>query len=472
MNIEEFRKNAHETIDWMADYFKNVEEFPVRSNSNPGDIYDKLPLSPPEKGEPYENLIRDLDKIIIPGITHWQSPLFFAYFNANNSFPSILAEMITATLGAQCMSWQTSPAATELEEAVMNWLAEILNLPKFFQGVIQDTASTATLCSILTAREKYSGFSINSTGLPGRKKFTAYCSSEAHSSIDKAVRIAGIGSDNLRKIDVDENFALNPEKLEQTIKEDIRSGCIPLIVIAAFGTTGSTAVDPIKKIGEITKKYNLWFHIDAAYAGTALILPENRWMAEGIENADTFVFNPHKWMFTNFDCSAYFVKDKDALLRTFSILPEYLKTKEGNLVNNYRDWGIALGRRFRALKLWFVIRSFGVKGLQEKVREHIRWAVNLKEKIENSTDFELMAPVPFATVCFRYKPSVINDPDKLNTMNEKLLEKLNSSGRLYLTHTKLKNIYTIRFVVGQTYQEEHHIINAWDLINKTSEEIL
>ena len=472
MNIEEFRKNAHETIDWMADYFENIEKYPVRSKTDPGDIYDQLPTSPPEKGESYQNIIGDLDKIIMPGITHWQSPSFFAYFNANNSFPSILAEMITATLGAQCMSWQTSPAATELEEMVMNWLAEILHLPFFFHGVIQDTASTATLCSILTAREKHSGFTINSTGLTLSKKFTAYCSSEAHSSIDKAVRIAGIGSDNLRKIDVDDKYALDPEKLEQTIKNDIKAGFTPLIVIAAFGTTGSTAIDPVKETGEICKKYDIWFHIDAAYAGTALILPENEWMTEGIENADTFVFNPHKWMFTNFDCSAYFVKDKEALLRTFSILPEYLKTKEGDRVNNYRDWGIALGRRFRALKLWFVIRSFGVKGIQEKIREHIRWANNLKKKIEDSEMFELMAPVPFATVCFRYKPADIKNPDKLNAMNEELLEKLNSSGRIYLTHTKLKNNYTIRIVIGQTYQEEYHIINGWELINKTAEDIL
>ncbi|MEN8153688.1 MAG: pyridoxal-dependent decarboxylase [Acidobacteriota bacterium] len=471
MNIEEFRKNAHETIDWMADYFKNIEDYPVRSKSSPGETYDQIPSSPPEKGELFKDLIGDLDKIIMPGITHWQSPSFFAYFNANNSFPSILAEMITATLGAQCMSWQTSPAATELEEMVMKWLAEMLNLPGDFHGVIQDTASTATLCSILTAREKLSGFKVNSKGFSGNRKFTAYCSSEAHSSIDKAIRIAGIGSDNLRKIDVDENYAMDPEKLEKTIKNDINKGFTPLIVIAAFGTTGSTAVDPVKNIGEISEKYNLWFHIDAAYAGTALILPENRWMIAGIESADTFVFNPHKWMFTNFDCSAYFVKDKDALLRTFSILPEYLKTKEGDRVNNYRDWGIALGRRFRALKLWFVIRSFGVKGLQQKIREHIRWADNLKEKIENSDDFEIMAPVLFATVCFRYKPSEKNDTDELNKLNEQLLEKLNSSGKLYLTHTKLNNIYTIRFVVGQTYQEEHHILNAWDLIKKTAKEI-
>ncbi|HLP44676.1 MAG TPA: aminotransferase class V-fold PLP-dependent enzyme, partial [Candidatus Kapabacteria bacterium] len=453
MDLENFRQHAHEMIDWIVDYFQNIEDFPVKSQVKPGDIKQQLPLSPPEQGEPFETIMKDVDQIIMPGITHWQHPSFFAYFNANNSYPSMLGEMLTAALGAQCMSWQTSPAATELEERVMQWTAQLIGLPGNFTGVIQDTASTATLCSILTAREKRTDFEINRNGFTGKQIFTIYCSSEAHSSVEKAAKIAGFGSENLRKIDVDNQYAMKPDALEHAIQEDIRLGNQPLAVIAALGTTGSIAIDPLRPIGEICKKYNLWLHVDAAYAGTGLLLPENRGMIEGIELVDTFVFNPHKWMFTNFDCSAYFVKDKEALIRTFEILPEYLKTKEGDRVNNYRDWGIQLGRRFRALKLWFVIRSFGVAGLKEKVRNHILWANELANEIENSPDFELAALLHFSTVCFRYKPAQIADQEVLNKLNMELMETLNATGKLYLTHTKLKGAVTLRLVVGQTYQE-------------------
>jgi len=468
MNIDEFRKNAHETVDWVADYFQNIEKYPVKSQVNPGDIFKQLPEKAPEEPEPYSKIIKDLDEIIIPGITHWQSPSFFAYFNANNSFPSVLAEIITAAIGAQCMSWQTSPAATELEEMIMKWTAKLINLPEGFTGVIQDTASTATLCSILTAREKYSGFNVNDKGISNDMKFRVYCSSEAHSSIDKAVRISGIGSENLIKVGVDENFALRSEELEELIKKDIKNGFKPLAIIAALGTTGSTAVDPLKEIGEICKKHDIWYHIDAAYAGTALMLPENKYLIEGISYADTFVFNPHKWMFTNFDCSAYYVKDREALINTFSILPEYLRTAEGERVNNYRDWGIALGRRFRSLKLWFVLRSFGTEELKSKVRSHTLWAKELSEEISSEENFEIMAPVPFATICFRFLPPGINDIDEINRINNSLMEKLNGTGKLYLTHTKLNGKFTLRFIIGQTYQEKKHIDSAWELIKDTA----
>ncbi|MCP5108674.1 MAG: aspartate aminotransferase family protein [bacterium] len=471
MDLENFRQHAHETVDWICDYFQNLEKFPVKSQVKPGETIKQLPPSPPEKGEPFENLVKDFNQIIMPGITHWQHPSFFAYFNANNSYPSILGEMMTAALGAQCMSWQTSPAATELEERVMQWVGQLIGMPGSFTGVIQDTASTATLCSLLTARESVSNYKINREGFAGNPRFTLYCSSEAHSSIEKAVKIAGFGSESLRKVDVDDNYAMVPGALERIVKQDLDEGFRPLAVIAAVGTTGSIAVDPLRAVGELCRKYNLWLHVDAAYAGTALLLPEKRWMIDGIEMADSFVFNPHKWMFTNFDCSAYFVKNKEALIRTFEILPEYLKTSEGDRVNNYRDWGLQLGRRFRALKLWFVIRTFGAEGLREKVKNHIQWAADLAQTIEKETDFQLSVPVPLATVCFRYKPPEITDTETLNRLNAQLLETLNATGKLYLTHTKLSGNYTLRLVVGQTNQEKKHVESAWEMIRETARQL-
>jgi len=468
MNLEEFRENGHEIVDWMADYFKNIEEFQVRSQVKPKDIINQIPMDPPEESENFENIFEDFNQIIMPGITHWQHPSYFAYFNANNSYPSVLAEMLTATLGTQCMIWQTSPAAAELEERVMEWTAKMIGLPDNFKGVIQDTASTATLCSLLTAREKASNFQINKNGFYDQTKFTIYCSSETHSSIEKAAKIAGFGRDYLRKISVDKNNALIPEELEKQIVDDSGGGLLPLAVVATIGTTGSTAIDPLEKIGKTCKRYGLWLHLDAAYAGTALVLPEKRWLIDGIEYVDTFVFNPHKWMFTNLDCSAYFVRDKEALIRTFEILPEYLKTKEDERVNNYRDWGIQLGRRFRALKLWFVIRSFGVNGIREKIKYHIQWAKELAQNIKNSEDFELLAPVPFSTVCFRYNPKEISDQETLNQINAKLLETLNATGKLFLTHTKLNDNYTIRLVIGQTNVKKRHVEQAWQLIQETA----
>lgn len=468
MERNEFRQQAHAMVDWIADYYEHITEYPVKSQVKPGEILQQLPLSPPSKGEPFQAIFADFQKIIMPGITHWQHPAFFAYFNANSSFPSLLGEMLTSALGAQCMSWQTSPAATELEERVMTWTAELLGLPEGFTGVIQDTASTATTCALLSAREKLTGFQVNDEGLYHTQKLIVYCSAEAHSSIEKAVKTIGLGKNNLRKIAVDKNYAMIPGKLEETIRQDLAQGFKPMAVVAAFGTTGSTAIDPVAAIAEICQRYHLWLHIDAAYAGTALVLPEIRELSKGIEKADSFVFNPHKWMFTNFDCSVYYVKSKEILIRSFEILPEYLKTKEGEHVNNYRDWGLQLGRRFRALKLWFVLRSFGVAGLREKIRAHLSWAQNLANQINNSDSFELLAPVPFATLCFHYKPKNITDTETLNNLNQLLMETLNDSGKLYLTHTKLNGIFTLRLVIGQTYQEEHHIQEAWQRIQETA----
>jgi len=470
LDNKSFRKHAHELVDWMADYLENIEQYPVKAQVKPKEILNKLPLNPPEESESMDQIMADFNQIIMPGMTHWQSPNFYAYFNGNSSYPSVLAEMLTATLGAQCMIWETSPAAAELEERVMNWLKEMLDLPESFTGVIQDTASAATLCAILSAREKASAFAINDQGFSDNN-FRVYCSTQTHSSIDKAVKIAGIGKNNLIKIEVDQKLALQPNSLEKAIRHDLEKGKTPLCVIATIGTTGTTAIDPLAEISVICQKYNIWLHVDAAYAGTALILPEMRWMSRGLKDADSFVFNPHKWMFTNFDCSAYYVKDKAALIRTFEIMPEYLKTAVDTQVNNYRDWGIALGRRFRALKLWFVIRTFGVQGIRKKIREHLNIAREFIKKIEAHPDFEITAPASINLVCFRFKPENENSIQRLNQINEQLLQTLNASGKLYITHTKIGEIYTLRMVIGQTYVTEEHVNKAWELIQKTAEKL-
>jgi aromatic-L-amino-acid/L-tryptophan decarboxylase len=470
MKPEEFRKHAHELVDWMAGYMENVSSYPVKSSVSPGEIFSKLPDNPPEEPEEFKTFFTDFENIIMPGITHWQSPNFFAYFPANSSPPSVLAEMLISVLGAQCMIWETSPAAAELEEKVMNWLRDMTGLPSYFEGVIQDTASTATLAAIITAREKITGFRFNEEGSSGEKRLRIYCSGQTHSSVEKAVKIAGIGRKNLVKVDVLDDYSLDPLALERAISEDIGNGLAPCCVIATLGTTGTTAVDPLKQIGEICSKYNVWLHVDAALGGTALILPEFRWMTNGIEYVDSFVFNPHKWMFTNFDCSAYFVKDAGMLIRTFEILPEYLKTRTRGKVNDYRDWGVPLGRRFRALKLWCVIRMYGVNGLREKVRYHIKIASELAKAISAEPDFELLAPVNLNTVCFRYNPSGIPD-DEVNRINEELNHRLNDSGRIYLTHTKLKGNYTLRMVTAQTNVTLGHVEKAWNLIKETARAI-
>lgn len=470
MNPEEFRRHAHRLVDWIAGYMENVEDYPVKSQVKPGEILGKLPDKPPSEPEPFDSFISDLDEIIMPGITHWQSPNFFAYFPANSSPPSVLAEMVTAALGTQCMIWETSPAAAELEEKMMNWLRGMTGLPENFEGVIQDSASTSTLAAILTAREKATGFRFNEEGAAGLGTCRVYCSTQTHSSADKAVRIAGIGRKNLVKVPVRDDFSMDPLKLEEAVRSDIEKGFIPTCVIATLGTTGTTAVDPLRAIGELCSKYKIWLHVDAAMGGTALILPEFRWMTDGKEYIDSFVFNPHKWMFTNFDSSVYFVKDAATLIRTFEILPEYLKTRTRGLVNDYRDWGVPLGRRFRALKLWAVIRSYGTEGLKQKVRLHIDIAKNLAARIASEKDFELMAPVTMSVVCFRYRPEGF-DTAELNTINELLNHKLNDSGRIYLTHTTVNGAYTLRMVTAQTNVTEAHVTKAWDQIVTTAREL-
>lgn len=470
MTSDEFRKHAHELVDWMAAYMDEVEKYPVKSSVKPGEVFTKLPDDPPVKPESFESFMKDLDEIIMPGMSHWQSPNFYAYFPANTSGPSILAEMITATLGAQCMIWETSPAATELEEKMMIWLRDLIKLPNTFEGVIQDSASTSTLAAILTAREKATDFRINEEGAASFPGLRIYCSEQTHSSIEKAVKISGIGRENMVKIPVRKDFTIDVKKLREAIENDKSAGLKPCCVIATLGTTGTTAIDPLKSIGRICAENGIWFHVDAAMGGTALILPEYQWMLDGKEFIDSIVFNPHKWMFTGFDCSAYFVKNPAYLIRTFEILPEYLRTRTRGEVNDYRDWGIPLGRRFRALKLWSVMRMYGVEGLRDKVRGHIRVAKRLAELIIREDDFQILAPVTLNVVCFRYRP-VGKDDDEINRINETLNHRLNDTGKIYLTHTTVNGIYTLRMVIGQTNVTPKHVEKAWKLIMKTAREL-
>jgi len=471
MTPDEFRKHAHELVEWMAVYMENVENWPVKSSVKPGEIFNKIPDNPPQQPESFDSLMRDFNEIIMPGITHWQNPNFFAYFPANTSPASILAEMLIATLGAQCMIWETSPAAAELEEKMMIWLRELIGLPSEFEGVIQDSASTATLAAILTARERATNFTSNIEGLEKSVILKVYCSEQTHSSVEKAVKISGIGRKNLVKIPVKDDFSMDPEKLKEAILRDKKNRHIPCCVVATLGTTGTTSVDPLRAIGEICCENKVWLHVDAAMAGTALILPEFQWMLDGKENIDSFVFNPHKWMFTNFDCTAYFVKDARALIKTFEILPEYLKTRTRGKVNDYRDWGVPLGRRFRALKLWSVIRTYGVDGLRDKVRNHISIAAELSEMISKEIDFEILAPVIICVVCFRFIPAGY-DEDQINVFNEKLNHRLNDSGKLYLSHTVLEGRYTLRMVTAQTNVTIEHVQKAWLLIKETARSLV
>ncbi len=469
MDTKQFRKYGHEMVDWIADFMDNIEKYRVNPDIQPGEIKAKLPKNAPKKGEEMKAIFNDFENIILPGITHWQHPCWFAYFPANNSPPSVLGEFLSAALGAQCMIWKTSPAAEELEEVTMDWLRKMVGLPEGMVGVIQDSASTSTLVALITAREKASNFRINKTGFT--EKYTVYCSEEAHSSVVKGAKIAGYGEDNIRLISADENFAMEPRELEEAILEDKSKILKPVFVCATLGTTSSAGTDPLKEIGVICKKHGLWLHVDAAYAGNAAILPEKKWMIDGMEYADSFVFNPHKWLLTNFDCSAYFVKDPETLKKTFEITPEYLKTNVDKQVNNYRDWGIQLGRRFRALKLWFVLRSYGLEGLQNMIREHIQGAQALKQWIVDDQRFELLAPVDFSLVCFRLNPKRMSEK-QLNSLNKRLLERVNQTGKTMLTHTTLKGKYTIRFCIGSRTTREEHIKHTWNLIVQEAQKLL
>ncbi len=461
MNKDEFRENGYAFVDWIADYMEEIEKYPVKAKVEPGEIKRKLPGSPPEKGEEFEEIFRDFKEIIVPGMTHWQHPGWFAYFPANNSPESILAELLTAGMGAQCMVWATSPAATELEEVVTEWLRQLMDLPGDWVGVIQDTASTATLCALLTAREWASDFQVNERGMD--KNFTVYVSGEAHSSAEKGMKIAGFGRENIRYIETDDKFAMKPEELERAIIEDMDKGFRPTVVIATLGTTSSGAFDPVEEIGKICKRHKIWLHVDAAHAGPAAMLQEKSHLFRGLENVDSFVFNPHKWLLTNFDCSVYYVKEPDLLTRTMSIDPAYLKTTHDQEVKNFRDWGIQLGRRFRALKLWFVLRSYGAKGLKEFLREHIRLGELFQSIIEETKDFELMAPAELGLICFRFNNGKM-EREELDRFNRELMERINSGGEIFLTHTVLREEFVLRLAIGQRTTREKHVQRAWDII--------
>jgi aromatic-L-amino-acid/L-tryptophan decarboxylase len=468
MNSDEFRSQGHRLVDWMADYLRDVGSRPVVPEVRPGDIRRSLPASPPEQAEPFDRIFADFEQLILPGMAHWNHPGWFAYFAANTSPPSILAEMLTATLAAQCMSWQTSPAATELEQVTMAWLGRMLGLPAGFTGVIQDTASTATLVALVSARERASGFAGERLGAdPGRLR--VYASAEAHSSIAKGVKLAGFGAEVLRSIPVDRQFALRPDALGDAMARDAAAGLVPACVVATIGTTSSTAIDALPAIGDLCRRHGAWLHVDAAWAGSAAILPELRWILNGIEQADSLVFNPHKWLLVNFDCSAYFVRDVPTLLRAFAATPEYLRTAHDPEVANFRDWGIQLGRRFRALKLWFVIRSYGMEGLRAMVRRHVALGQELAGWIEAAPDFELMAPAPLALVCFRYRPAgIAADDPTLDRLNRELLERINRSGRVFLTHTTLGGRFVIRAAIGQRCTDREQVVELWELIRSAA----
>jgi aromatic-L-amino-acid decarboxylase len=467
MPLDDFRRHGHALIDWIADYYARVESLPVLSRVAPGQVRAQLPPNAPANGESFEAMLADVDRILVPGLTHWQSPNFFAFFPSNTSPPAVLGELLCAGFGVQGMLWATSPACTELEAHVLDWVVEMLALPEAFRstsglggGVIQDSASSAALCALIAAREKATSGQCNVRGSTGN--LVAYISTQTHSSLEKAARIAGIGTDRLRAIEVDDRYAMNPAALRERIRADRAAGFSPFFVCATVGTTSSNAVDPIRAIGEICRAEGLWLHVDAAMAGTAAICPEFRFLHDGVELADSYAFNPHKWMFTNFDCDCFFVRDKKALVSALSILPEYLRNQatDSGAVIDYRDWQISLGRRFRSLKLWFVIRHYGIEGLRHHLREHVAMAQDFASWVQGDPRFELVVPPPLNLVCFRFRGT--------DDTNQRILDDLNRSGHIYLTHTKLSGRFTLRLCVGQTMTQRRHVERAWALIQEAA----
>ena len=468
MSTKEFREEGYKVIDWIADYYDQIEDYPVFPKVKPGDVRSSLPALPPVTSRKYNEILKDMD-ILMPGITHWQSPNFHAFFPCATSGPAILADLISTGLGVNGMNWVTSPSTTELESHVLDWLVDMLELPKKFKtsstggGVLQDTASSSSLVALIAAREKASKGEINDNGY--NQKLTVYTSSQAHSSIEKAVKIAGIGKNNLRLVDVDESFAMDPNHLRELILSDIEEGLQPAYVCATVGTTSSTAIDPVDKIGPICKEFGIWLHVDAAMAGPAALCPEYRFINNGVEFADSYTFNPHKWMLTSFDCSAFYISKRESLVDALSIMPEYLKNTatESQEVFDFRDWGIPLGRRFRALKLWQVINYYGIEGLQEYIKENMINTERVKSWIEKNPNFEIVAPVPLTLICFRHK--------KGDDFNQKLLNRMNESGKMYMTHTILKDQYVIRFSIGTATTNLDHLKSTWNCIEKYASEL-
>jgi aromatic-L-amino-acid decarboxylase len=467
MTPDEFRRQGHAAIEWVASYLERLDDLPVLARVQPGEVRAKLPPQLPPGGDSIEAVLRDLDDIILPGLTHWQSPNFFAYFPANTSGSAILGELLSAGLNIQGMLWSTSPAATELETHIMDWLAEMLDLPAAFRstgsggGVIEGSASESSLCAIVAAREKATGYTCNLDGC--HESLVAYCSTETHSSVEKGIRIAGIGSNRLRQIETDATFALRPDLLEAAIVADQAAGLRPFLVVATVGTTSSTAIDPLRAIGEICKRHGLWLHVDAAYGGTAAVCPELRYINDGIELVDSYVFDPHKWMFGGIEASCFYVADREALTRALTILPEYLRnaaTASGRVID-YRDWQVPLGHRFRSLKLWLMLRYYGVEGVRAAVRAHVALAQEFLGWVQADGRFEVAAPAPLNLVCFRHKAG--------DAVNQAIMDRVNATGKAFISHTKLDGRLTLRVCVGQEHTEQRHVAHAWELIRQAAE---
>ena len=458
LSSEEFRKHGHALIDWIADYWDRIEDLPVESSVSPGSVRDLLPPEAPQKGEPFADLIRDLDEIVMPGITHWQHPSWFSFFPANASPPSVLAELVSAGLGVQGMLWSTSPAATEIESHVLDWLVDLMDLPSEWKttslggGVLQMSASDSTHTSLVVARHQAMKRGVNPTAM------VAYASTQTHSSIQKGATVAGYR--HIRLIPVDDKQAMDISALRAALASDKAEGLVPVFVAATLGTTGTTAVDPIRPIGEICQEENLWLHVDAAYAGNAMICPEFRHHQDGLELVDSYTFNPHKWLMVNFDCSVFYVADRSPLIDCLSILPPYLKNEasESGAVIDYRDWHVPLGRRFRSLKLWWVIRSYGVEGLQSMIRYHVALTERLAEKLKSDPRFEVAAPHPFALVCFRCTAG--------DEATQSLAEAVNGSPNVAWTASELDGRPMIRVSIGQRTTNEGHVDALWDLIDE------
>lgn len=469
MDNTEFRRVAHRFVEWIADYYENIESYPVSAQVKPGDVLNRLKQSPPEIGESIEDIFIDFERTIVPGMTHWQHPHFYGNYPGQTTYPSLLAEMLTSAMATQSTSWQCSPAATELEVRVTDWLRQLLGLPEAFTGTTQENASTSTLIAVLTARAKWSEYHVNQKGLYRQKRFVVYASVDADQALKKVMRIAGLGEENLHLIDVNDANELDTKALQQQIEKDKKKGLIPLMVVATLGTERTSAIDPVKKISTLARKHKMWLHVDAAYAGAAMVLPEYQELRDLMQRVNSIVIDPHKWLLTSSDCSVYFVKDVKALHRTLGLLPEYIKPKKGPEVVNFADRSLTQGRRFRALKLWFVLREYGTSGVQRFIRNHIELTKQLAEKIRLSPDFELLAPVNFNVVCFRYLPSNKATDLEIDSFNNQLLESLNASGRIFLAPVDLKNRYGLRLVIGQTWVTRDSLNAAWQRIVTTAE---
>lgn len=465
MPSADFRRFGYQIVDQIADYFDHIEEYPVLAQVEPDWLKNSLPSSAPESGEDFAEILSDVNKLIMPAVTHWNHPNFHGLFSTSTSSVGVFGEMFAAAFDMKAMLWRTSPASTELEDVVLDWLRQMLDLPNTFEGIIYDTASVSTMHAIAAAREKV-GIHVREQGLSGRTDvplLRVYCSEHVHSSIDKSVLTLGLGLRSLRKIPCNDRFEMIPELLAAAIEEDIAAGYKPICIIPTVGTTSTASVDPVDAIADICEKYGLWLHVDAAYAGSTAIVPEFRHYFRGWERADSIVVNPHKWLFTPFDLSVLYCKDLSVLKDAFSLVAEYLKTSDEQSVKNGMDYGIQLGRRFRSLKLWFVIRYFGREGLIARLREHCRLAAVFASWVQASSDFELMAPVQFALVCFRACPAGVGD---LNELNERLMNDINASGDAYLSHTKLNGNLVIRLSVGSIRVEERHLTKVWDILNR------